>query len=278
MPLAVVLGVVALACADSAGASTGPPYYVSLGDSLAQGVQPNATGQSVITNQGYADDLYSLERLRAPGLRLAKLGCPGETTTSMIHGGGCNGVYTSGNQLDDAIAFLQSHDVALVTLDIGANNVDGCITGATISASCVSGGIATAGKDLLTILQRLRAAAPGVPIVGMNYYDPFLAEWLQGPAGQSLARQSVQLSTFFNGVLDADYALFSIPVADVESSFQTTDFASIPFVGLPVNVGLICTLTWMCAPSPVGPNIHANAAGYWVIAGTFARTIGRLAG
>jgi lysophospholipase L1-like esterase len=278
MSLAVVLGVVAFACAEGAGAAIGPPYYLSLGDSLAQGVQPNASGQSVLTNQGYADDLYSLERLQVHGLRLAKLGCPGETTTTMIDGGVCNGVYASGNQLDDAVAFLQSHRVALVTIDIGANNVDNCVVGGSISTSCVAGGIAAAGKDLVTILQRLRAAAPGVPIVGMNYYDPFLAEWLQGPAGQVLAQQSVQLNAAFNGILSADYNAFGVPVADVAASFQTTNFTPIPFLGLPVNVGAICALTWMCAPAPVGPNIHANAAGYWVIAGTFARTIGRLTG
>lgn len=278
MSLAVVLGVVAFGGAEGAGAATGAPYYLSLGDSLAQGVQPNASGQSVITNQGYADDLYSLERFQVRGLRLAKLGCPGETTTTMIEGGICNGVYASGNQLDDAVAFLQTHHVALVTLDIGANDVDGCVAGGTISASCVAAGITTAGKELATILQRLRAAAPGVPIVGMNYYDPFLAEWLQGSAGQTIAQQSVQLTTVFNGVLDSDYEAFSVPVADVASSFQTTNFTPIPFLGLPVDVGAICTLTWMCAPAPVGPNIHANAAGYWVIAGTFARKIGRLTG
>jgi lysophospholipase L1-like esterase len=278
MSLAVVAGVVAFACAEGAGAATGPSYYLSLGDSLAQGVQPNASGQSVVTNQGYADDLYSLERLQVRGLRLAKLGCPGETTTTMIDGGVCTGVYASGDQLDDAVAFLQTHHVALVTLDIGANNVDDCVVGGTISTSCVTAGIATAGKDLATILQRLRAAAPSVPIVGMNYYDPFLAEWLQGPAGQLIAEQSVQLNSLFNGVLTADYDAFSVPVADVASSFQTTNFSPIPFLGLPVNVGAICTLTWMCAPAPVGPNIHANTAGYWVIAGTLARTIGRLTG
>jgi len=32
----------------------------------------------------------------------------------------------------------------------------------------------------------------------------------------------------------------------------------------------------MCAPSPVGPNIHANATGYRVIARAFERAIGCL--
>jgi hypothetical protein len=38
----------------------------------------------------------------------------------------------------------------------------------------------------------------------------------------------------------------------------------------------ICKLTWMCAPSPVGPNIHANKTGYGVIAGAFSRVLGKL--
>jgi hypothetical protein len=39
---------------------------------------------------------------------------------------------------------------------------------------------------------------------------------------------------------------------------------------VPLNVARICQWTWMCAPPPVGPNIHANDAGYHVIADTFA--------
>ena len=38
---------------------------------------------------------------------------------------------------------------------------------------------------------------------------------------------------------------------------------------VPVAVVEICKLTWMCAAPPVGPNIHANAAGYRLIAGAF---------
>jgi hypothetical protein len=38
---------------------------------------------------------------------------------------------------------------------------------------------------------------------------------------------------------------------------------------VPRNVERICKYTWMCVPRPVGPNIHANTAGYGVIANTF---------
>ena len=72
------------------------------------------------------------------------------------------------------------------------------------------------------------------------------------------------------------YGAFGVPVADVQSAFQTTNFASVPPLGVPVNVILVCSWTWMCAPAPVGPNIHANVVGYWVIAGSFAKVIGVL--
>ena len=38
---------------------------------------------------------------------------------------------------------------------------------------------------------------------------------------------------------------------------------------VPRNVERICKLTWMCVPRRRGPNIHANATGYGVIAKTF---------
>ena len=66
-----------------------PPatYYLALGDSLAQGVQPNAAGVSVMTRDGYPDQVFAALHASRPGLKLVKLGCPGETTTSMINGG-----------------------------------------------------------------------------------------------------------------------------------------------------------------------------------------------
>ena len=75
--------------ATTAPARAPAPYYLSLGDSLAQGVQPTVRGRSVETSEGYADDIYATYRHLVRGLRLEKLGCPGETTTSMMNGGIC---------------------------------------------------------------------------------------------------------------------------------------------------------------------------------------------
>jgi hypothetical protein len=43
-----------------------PLYYLSLGDSLSRGVQPDPAGQNQPTDQGYADDLAKVGRLVLP--------------------------------------------------------------------------------------------------------------------------------------------------------------------------------------------------------------------
>jgi hypothetical protein len=94
-----------------------------------------------------------------------------------------------------------------------------------IDMTCVRTSFQQAPANLATILDRLRAAAgPRVPIVGMNFYDPFLAAWLQGPAGQALARLSVELVTQYNDLLEVAYQDARVPVADVEDAFATTNF------------------------------------------------------
>jgi lysophospholipase L1-like esterase len=256
----------------SAHAAT-PSYYLALGDSLSRGIQPGRDGVLVETDRGYVDDLYAFYSARHPGLRLAKLGCSGETTTTMIAGGSCE--YASGSQLAEAVAFLQTHRVALVTLTIGGNNIDHCIGSGGIDQACVLNGVGAVAADLPRIVGTLRAAAgAGVPIVAMNYYDPFLALWRLGPAGQFVANESLQATVFFNTVLENVYLQFRVPVADVAKAFRTTDSAVVQAFDLPLNVLATLVWTWMGAAPPVGPDIHPNAFGYAVIAGAFVRTIG----
>jgi len=271
----VLFALVSAGPVQATAATVGAPaYYLALGDSLARGVQPDASGVDVETNQGYVDDLYALYRAGIPGLQVVKLGCPGETTTTMIHGSRvCN--YPLGSQLAQAVDFLKTHRVVLVTIDIGANNGDQCLSNG-IDEICLANGFATAQAELSDILAELRGARRGVLIVGMNYYDPFLAAWLQGPDGQALATASEKLTVDFNALLGSVYSAFGVPVADVQSAFQTTNSTPVPPLGVPVNVILVCSWTWMCAPDPVGPNIHPNVVGYWVIAGSFAKLIGPL--
>lgn len=287
--------------AQSQGHRSSPPhrprpgsdyeYYLALGDSLAYGIQVNAQGAEYGSGKGYTDDLAAdLKAHGDRGLKFVNLSCPGETTTTMLDGG-CPWISEIGNpytkQVTAAASFLAAHRQAhiLVTLDIGANNVDGCLAGGTIDTTCVTEGVAAAGTDLPQILAKLKAAAgPRVTFVGMNYYDPFLAEWLTGSAGQTLAEESVALSSTFNNVLQSAYTAFGVPVANVAGAFRTADFTDstkLDGATVPVNVADICNWTYMCAPAPVNPssvstsdvpfvpNIHCNTSGYEVIARTF---------
>ncbi len=278
--LAAVMAVTGPAAADSAAGhdrDTHLPrfdYYLALGDSLAAGVQPNASGQSVITSQGYASDIAADLQRRDGDLKFVNLSCPGESTATMLHGG-CPAPHTYADQTDAAVTFLKAHEHAriLVTVDIGANDVDGCLSQG-IDQACVAQGITDVATNLPQILAKLKAASgPRTTFAAMNYYDPFLAEWLTGPAGQPLATESVKLGETLNDTLGDAYEAFHVPVADVSGRFDTEDFTPLvplaPTIDVPLNVARICQWTWMCAPAPVGPNIHANATGYRQIAGTF---------
>jgi lysophospholipase L1-like esterase len=246
-------------------------------------VQPDAAGASVATPDGYPDQLYAALRPARPGLRLVKLGCSGETTGTMIRGGICR--YRGGSQLAAAVRFLRAHRarVALVTLDIGANDPDSCMTRQSVTglASCVARSIPRAPANLATILTRLRRASPRTPVIAMNYYLPALAAWRDGLPGRILARASELVTRGYNALLGRVYAEHGVRVADVFGAFRTADFGgsvTVPGLGsLPSNVAAICRWTWECAAGPRGPNEHANRAGYAVIARAFLRAGARRA-
>jgi lysophospholipase L1-like esterase len=250
-------------------------YYLSLGDSLSQGFQPDASGVSVKTPDGYPDQLYAALRVHHPGLRLVKLGCGGETTATMINGGICP--YPGGSQLAAAASFLHAHprQVSLITLDIGANDPNSCITqpSAAKLATCVGKSIPQATANLTTILTRLRRIDPGARIIAMNYYLPALAQWRHGIVGEAFARLSELAAAGYNTLLANIYRSFGVQVADVFAAFHSADFThpvTVPGLGrVPRNVAAICQWTWECAAPPRGPNEHANQAGYRVIARTF---------
>ncbi len=273
---ALVLGTVGSAAAWSPAKSDhARQYYVSVGDSLAAGVQPIGDPDNLYrTRQGYAEQLLAIAHKRLHKLSLVKLGCPGESTTTMIDGGICS--YRHGSQLDEAVAFLRAHrnHVAFVTIDLGANDFP------CNEERCVPTGVASIQANLPRILAALRqAAGPRVPIVGMTLYNPFLAAWLLGPDGQAYAQYSeLALMGPIDALLRGIFEAAGMGVADVEGAFSSTDFttqAELPGVGtVPLNVARICMWTWVCAPPPLGPDNHANRDGYAVIARAFATTLG----
>jgi lysophospholipase L1-like esterase len=257
-------------------------YYVSLGDSLAVGFQPNAAGHGRTTRQGYADYLFRTERRRFRGLRLIKLGCAGEDTTSIRTDPSSCGYGRYDNQLEAAEAFLRRHrrQIAFVTIDIGANEVTGCLKpGGAVDFGCVANGLVSAKRNVPKIVKRLRRAGGGrMQILGMTYYDPFLQFYVRGgSANRTLATASVSLADQFNTNLTSAYRRRKIKVADVAGAFETGDTKTLvnlpPYGSIPVNVARICQLTWMCAPAPRGPNIHAKPGGYKLIAKAFAKRV-----
>ncbi len=253
-----------------------PSYYVSLGDSLAQGVQPDLAGRGVATRYGYPDQLATTLRRRDPGLQLVKLGCPGETTTTMIGGRHCP--YAAGSQLAAAVRFLRAHQgqVDLITIDIGANDPNSCFRPVIVGPipPCVAVPVLATAANLAKIMTALRSAAGSrVTIIGMTYYVPGLAEWRDGLAGRRYARLSERAALAFNRMLVRVYTSFGARVAEVASAYGSTDFAhpaEVTGLGLlPRNVAAVCAWSWICAVPPRGPDEHPNTAGYVVIARAF---------
>lgn len=291
----VIAASVVLAVSASAAQASSPParYYLALGDSLSVGFQPNAKGVGRETRQGYDQILYARAHRRLKNLQLVELGCPGDSTTSMLTGKGneknarafhCD--RQGGSQLAAAVRFLKAHhrrgEVPLITIDIGANDVDGCASEPSAGKifACVSKGETSIKKNTPKILGALRRAAPaGTRFAAMNLYDPILAYALSSDSGKrQLAQISLALVRQVNNYIDSASRHAHFKLADVAGAFKTYDQTPVSYHGgqVATDVVEICKLTWMCAPSPVGPNIHANPTGYKTIAGAFEKVLGRL--
>jgi lysophospholipase L1-like esterase len=263
-----------------ASADVDPPvYYVSVGDSAAAGVQPPGW-----TALGYADQLALRMRQHAPRLHLVKLGCPGETTQTLISGTDSPCTYRSGSQLNEAASILRTHPgrIAFVTINVGVNDIlDACLNGDTLALdpACVNGELAHVLGNLATIVRTLHDAAPGTPIAGMSYWNPFLGLWITGPDGEELARMSNEAMQALNAGLVSTYRSEGALVADVAGPgyFNIADFTTLVrsrWGTVPANVANACKWTWFCRRPPLGPDPHPTTRGYGVIADAFAAVLG----
>jgi lysophospholipase L1-like esterase len=254
----IVFGSVAVAnsSADPAPGRT----YLALGDSLAVSYQPSGDTQS-----GYAEQVLQLEQVRLPDLRLAKLACLGERTSTMdVPKKRCP--YAEGTQLAQALAVLERRDVAFVTLQIGSNDLFRCFgfRDVAFDQTCVDALLPKISARLTSIVVTLRGAAgPDVPIVGANYYDPLLAAWTIPGLDHDAVMAIADVWTSFNDMLEQTYAALGVPVADVEAAFSATDFDTVVHVrgvgDVPLNVARTCQWTYACSES-FDP--HPNTIGY----------------
>ena len=273
-PVAALLLALAL-LAPASSADPAPAYYLALGDSLARGVQPDASGRGRETDEGYVDDVAAALRSRHPRLRVIKLGCSGETTASMLRGGRCR--YAAGSQLAEAEEFLRAHhrDVVAVTVNVGDNDVEGCLGGGTLDSDCVQRTMAGMSGRLPQIARRLRTAAGrDVPMAGLGDYDQFLAYWLNGPSGRRFARRSVAVLEQLNSTFARIYADAGIRSADAAHAFATAEVTPRRRGALPTGVRRVCAWTWACSRPPIGFNDHANARGYKVLARVLLAALG----
>lgn len=298
--IALLTGMLVVAFAPTAVAGEhddGGTTYLALGDSIAAGTQQPLP----FTDNGYTNKLFKHLRDEYDFDTFVNLACPGDDTVEMRFGIGGGSAFGSAcygpfaalppggtSQLDVAVDYLISHpgEVGLITIAIGANDILSCdpTDPPPVLNACLAAQLGQIAGNLPAIVGTLRAAAPGVPIVAMNYYNPNLAFWITGPAGQDLATQSLALTQVFNGTLEAIYGGFSVPVADVETAFGTFKTNG---GDPPTNVRRICALTLMCEkagptfvlsdfdPSTPGPqtDIHPSKKGYDKIAATHGELI-----
>lgn len=245
---------------------------------------PTASSRTATLVTGCVPSVYAGLHAEVPALQLENRSCPGETTASLLSGlsaeAQCASAYRrlnrTSDQLHAAVRFLRTHEVDAITIDIGGKDIARCVSpAAVIDPTCVSEVMVQAPANLSKILGVLRTAAPHTPIVGMSYYDPFLALWITGvPSLQAIAVGSVALVVGYNTALGAAYGGAGVPVANVQDAFQTSNMALLG--GVPTDVVEICQLAWSCASlgfTPAYIDIHPNTSGYTLIATTCLATI-----
>jgi lysophospholipase L1-like esterase len=271
----VVVASALLAAATSAVASSGvgsrtagrpgskPSYYLALGDSV-----PMWNG-----TDSYPYRILAHYQQKLRGLTLDDVAVSGETTTSMLTGG----------QYQTALRFLRAHrhHVALITIDIGGNDVVFCVRATGIDETCATQARATIKRNLTGMLAGIRAAAPHVPIFGMSYYNPFVGNWLAGGAARTLTLATTP------GLLALNHELTQLfggakKTADVQGAFKATDFKTmVPsrWGTVPIAVKRACSwLDIACQEGGLeGFGDDPNLTGAGVIASAFIHKISVLA-
>lgn len=267
-----------------ASASSVPTgFYLDVGGSSSLGYEP--TGQLTKdgalldkpSTSGYANDVVKLEASNI-SLSLTKLGCPGETVATLL--GEKDHCYKLPvTQMLLALKFLNLHhdDTGVVSVDIGFNDVQPCIETADVEVGCVDQAKELVNEDLPKVIAKLKGAAgPNVHFVGLEYPDPFLARYLQGPSEKGYATQTLNVITELNQDLSSIYTKAGVGIVNVPSAFASSDSTLTKIAGgevVPKNVAEVCDLTFMCRAYPWGPDDHPNNSGYEIIARQIVRVL-----
>jgi len=276
LALLMVSALFGVAAVGAAATTLPTAFYLDIGGSASLGYQPTPSSpHGEHTDRGYADFLVANEAAKGISLQLSEIGCAGETTLTMLIGG--DTCYQSPNtQLLDAVSFLAAHqdESGLVTVDLGFNDIRPCMHNVGVDQSCLRQKLELVREQLPIVLSTLKAAAgPDVIFVGVGHYDPYLADALDGTPGAIFAEESHVAIERLERILSKVYGAADVAMADVGKAFNTDDADPVTLAGVgtvPDNVAEVCLLTWMCPPTPYGPNMHPNDAGYEAIADAIA--------
>jgi lysophospholipase L1-like esterase len=149
----------------------GQPWYLAIGDSVTFGftVDPSRFG----VNSSWPLQLQPLLAASGRAWSLYDTACPSERTTTyytLCPGRAQVPFLSTTSQHDAAMAAVTAQRASLraVLVDLGSNDLlDGLRHGGTVAAMSV------VVRDALTrIVNDLHAAAPGVPVILCNYYNP----------------------------------------------------------------------------------------------------------
>jgi lysophospholipase L1-like esterase len=212
LPLAIVVITVLLSGNVAAQGSrtdlphSGIPWFLAVGDSITYGfsLDPEVQG-----NPSWATVVQ--QRLAAQGQDLALYApaCPGETTVT-YGAGGC-----SGREFVPALAGRPQRDLALdairergdelrfMVVELGVNDY----FGARRAGGDVEARLDGAARRLDALIGELEAAAPGVPVIVANIYDPHgtddswaQAAYLDGEIAAVAARRHAAVADFLHAV------------------------------------------------------------------------------
>lgn len=250
------------ATASERSASRGVPYLLALGDSISFGFQgPKVTDppDPLVFNSGYVDVLAS----RARSVTVTNYSCPGETTTTFVHGG-CPwlesgfAVHDSyrGSQLAAAVTFLRAHrrQSGTVTVAIWGNDIGALRNACSGDLACVveraPAEIAAFSDRLFVILRALRRAAPSADIAVLAAFHAFPPP----------TREIDDLYDALNEAVVDTAARAGVVVADARPAFNPSGDAE--------RSAALCTYTLICATG--GADGHPSDLGYLRIADAFA--------
>lgn len=274
LPVLLALGVVALlaGCGDDPGPDA--VRVVSLGDSLAVGVQPKLLGGGQETSQGYPRRFAKALRYEGTGVRLTELGCGGATSASVLTGGrACapardtpyrnEDPSTSQAAWAEGVLSSTKGERRVVLVDVGGNDVGSCYSAGRVLPGCIARAGAALRKNLGALLGRLRLVDRTVPIGVLTLYDPLLGLWDDQPASRPLlAREHRTFLLRVNGAIAAAARRHDATVVDLAGAMEQSAPLDPSSADRPRAVAAVCRYTWMCVSAPRTPDIHLRKDGY----------------